>query len=513
MNIATLLDIPAAIHPDCEILIDTANDSRRTYQALQRSSAELAAGLRDAGVEEGDRVGILATNGGAYVEALFAVAMARGIAVPMNYRAKLDEVTHLIRDSQTQLVFADERYEPLVAAAGDARVVRLDALEGLRRHDVESWPVPEARGSTACLVYTSGTSSLPKGVELTHEALSGYVLSMADPPEIVPQGVSLIAAPLYHVAGLTSLLVSLFAGRQVVLLPQFETTAWLRAVAEHRITQAFLVPTMLAKLLDDPELGERDLGSLESISYGAAPMPPSVLERAIAAFPHVAFTGAYGQTETTSTVTVLVPADHQLIGTPAEIERKRHRLRSVGRPLPTVELRIVGKQGEPLPALEPGEVQVRSDRHMAGYWGQASNDARVRVGGDGWLSTGDIGYLDDDGYLFLVGRAGDLIIRGGENIAPQEIEEALHRHPAVAEAAALGLHDEEWGQRVVAAVSLRPGTSATEQDLLDACSHLASFKRPECVVILDELPRTSTGKIIRREIPHMLETTGVPTGG
>lgn len=501
MNITMLLEIPAAIHPDCDILVNAPDGARRSYQQLRQSSGAVASWLTDEGVQRGDRVGILATNDLDYVEALFAIATAGAIAVPMNYRARQEEVTHLLADSDARLVFAHERYEALVTVAGKGRLVRLDALASLRSPGEAVADIAEVDDEdTACLVYTSGTSSLPKGVRLTHGGLSRHVMSIADPPETAPQGVSLMSAPLYHVAGLTSLLVSMFAGRQIVLLPQFEPTAWLRAVEEHRVTQAFLVPTMLAKLLEEPALGHHDLSSLEHLSYGAAPMPPSVLERAIAAFPDVGFTGAYGQTETTSTVTVLEPDDHRLDGSAEEVERKRRRLHSVGRVLPTVELRVVGEHGEALEAGKPGEVEIRSDRTMAGYWGDDSGGTRVRIDDSGWLSTGDFGYLDEDGYLFLVGRAGDLIIRGGENIAPQEIENALDKHPAVAEAAVLGLPDEQWGERVVAAVALRPNMAARQEELLDACAHLASFKRPELIVILDELPRTSTGKVLRRDL-------------
>jgi acyl-CoA synthetase (AMP-forming)/AMP-acid ligase II len=276
-------------------------------------------------------------------------------------------------------------------------------------------------------------------------------------------------------------------------------------VPRYGITHAFLVPTMLARLLDDPALADTDLSSLEAVTYGAAPMPPPVIRRAIDLFPRtVSFAGAYGQTETTSTVAVLDPDDHRVWdGSAEEQEIKLRRLRSVGRVLDDVQVKVMGPEGDELAPEVPGEVWLSTFRKMEGYWG-AKEKTRVTVDDEGWIHTGDMGYLDADGYLFLVGRAGDMIIRGGENIAPDEVEAVLYEHPDVLEAAVVGVPDEEWGERVVASVVLREG-GIDVAGLMEHCrKHLASFKRPERIVVMDELPRTSTGKLLRRDLIPVL---------
>jgi acyl-CoA synthetase (AMP-forming)/AMP-acid ligase II len=337
---------------------------------------------------------------------------------------------------------------------------------------------------------------------LTHNGFSTYVLANSGSPDGEEHGRALLAAPLYHVAGLTALTQSLFSGRRLVLLPQFEAGAWLRAVAEHRITHAFVVPSMMALLLRHPDFDRADLSSLEMLTYGAAPMPAAVLREAVERFPgNVGFSGAYGQTETNSTVAVLGPDDHRMTGTPEEIEAKRRRLSSVGKPLPDVEVKIADPLGEPLGPNEPGEVLLRTARAMAGYWRGGTDTTRVSMDDEGWVHTGDLGYLDDAGYLFLTGRASDLIIRGGENISPGEIEAVLDKHPDVQESACFGVPDDEWGERVFAAVVIKPGAKVTGEDLVNLCKkELAGSKRPEMVFVVSDFPRTATGKVLRRSM-------------
>jgi acyl-CoA synthetase (AMP-forming)/AMP-acid ligase II len=308
-----------------------------------------------------------------------------------------------------------------------------------------------------------------------------------------------IAVPLYHVAGITTLLVSLFTGRRVYLQREFTPAGWLDAVERECVTDVFLVPTMLKRVLDE-DIEARDLSRLRIVRYGAAPMPEAVIVRALERFPATTdFLGAYGLTETTSTVAVLDAADHRLEGTPEEVEQRRRRLTSVGRVLDGVEVEIRGDQSLPLPAGSVGRVSLRTGRAMGGYAGGASTGGAGAA--DGWVETGDLGYLDGDGYLFLVGRAGDMIVRGGENIAPQEVERVLSAHPAVEDAAVVGIPDEEWGQRVVAAVIPAAGRNGREEDVIAWCrKELAGFKRPERVVFVDELPHTSTGKLMRRRV-------------
>ena len=360
------------------------------------------------------------------------------------------------------------------------------------------------------ILYTSGTTSLPKGVMLTHGALGGYVMGRVECADGTDKGRSLLAAPLHHVAAISSLISSIYAGRTVVVLPQFEAGEWLAAVEKHSVTSAFVVPTMLARIIAHPDLSERDVTSLELVTYGAAPMPPSVIRRALELFPRsVGFSGAYGQTETTSTVTVLGPEDHRPTGPGAEVEAAQRRLSSVGRAVDDVDLRVVDESGAVLGPGEIGEVQIRTGRTMTGYWGSSSAATAKTLDDEGWVHTGDLGYLDDGGYLFLGGRAGDLIIRGGENISPEDVESTIYEHPDVAEAGVVGIPDEEWGEAVGVAVVARPGHPLTVEDVLSFCNdRLPGYKRPERVLILDALPRTSTGKLLRRDLLPMFAAGG-----
>jgi acyl-CoA synthetase (AMP-forming)/AMP-acid ligase II len=416
------------------------------------------------------------------------------VIVPMNYRARSEEVAHLLSDSAARVVFADQRYAeelrsvagegPEVVALGPDLDARVDAAE----------PVEElaSEGDVAVLMYTSGTTALPKGAVLGHVGLTSFVLAGADVADGEDHGTTMIAVPLYHIAGLTTLLISLFAGRRTYLLREFTPAGWLEALARHRVTDAFLVPTMLKRVLDAGIAGH-DLSTLEIVRYGAAPMPEPVILKALEEFPPgTSFIGAYGLTETTSTVAVLDTDDHDLSGDDAEL--RRVRLGSVGRVLEDVRLEIRDDEGRALAPGEVGRVALATERAMRGYAGEEAREGS-------WLETGDVGYVDDGGYLFLVGRAGDMIIRGGENVAPQEVERVLLEHPAVAEAAVVGIPDEEWGQRVAAAVVLADGEQVDGEELIEHCRPLlAGFKRPESVEVVDSLPHTSTGKLMRRRV-------------
>jgi acyl-CoA synthetase (AMP-forming)/AMP-acid ligase II len=346
-------------------------------------------------------------------------------------------------------------------------------------------------------MYTSGTTALPKGVMLTYHDFTAYVTANVELADGTPRGAALLCVPLYHIAGATNMMTTLWTGRRLVLMAQFEPRAWLELVERERITHAFLVPTMVKRLLDEPDLERRDLSSLEILSYGGAAMPFAVIRRAVELFPrNVGFVNAFGQTETTSTLTVLGPEDHRLEGTPEEVERRTRRLTSIGRPLPDVEVQIVGDDGGVLGPGEVGEICVRTPRVMKGYAGAESPLVR-----DGWLPTRDMGWVDEEGYLYIAGRKDDMIIRGGENIAPAEVEATLQSHPAVEEAAVIGIPDIEWGQRVAAVVVARPGASVSAEELMEFCrQRLATFKKPEVVRFVAELPKNPLGKILRREL-------------
>ncbi len=511
MNLASLLDLPAMIAPDSVALIDTTTegeDQPVTYEELRAAVSQAAGLLTELGIGPGDRVGLFATNTAAMLEALFAVSAVGATLVPMNYRAADEEVTHLLADSGARLLFSESRYRDLVESCRPAsleHIVYLDEDYAERRDAAEEFPlvVDVEDEELAALLYTSGTTSLPKGVKLTHGALTGYIMGANDAADGSDLGRMILAAPLYHIAGLTSMLNALYSGRITVVMRQFEADEWLRLVDAHEVTHAFLVPTMLARVLESEKLADASLASLEALTYGAAPMPPAVIRRAIERFPDdVAFSGAYGQTETTSTVAVLGPDDHKL-----DDEEKLARLSSVGQVLDDVEVRIVDPMGQVLGPGEVGEVQLRTYRAMDGYWG-SDEKTRVTIDEEGWVHTGDLGFLDDDNYLFLAGRSGDMIIRGGENVAPEEVEAVLYEHDDVLDAAVVGISDETWGERVVAAIVLRPGGSLDAVDE-HARQHLAGFKRPDAFHVTDDLPRTSTGKLLRRHLVPILEDLGI----
>jgi acyl-CoA synthetase (AMP-forming)/AMP-acid ligase II len=335
---------------------------------------------------------------------------------------------------------------------------------------------------------------------LDHQDLTSYVFDNFEMASGEDVGTLAVCAPFYHIAGITSVLSAVFSGRRLALMPQFDAAEWLHLVERERVTHAFLVPTMLKRVLDAPELSTTDLSSLQLLTYGAAPMPLQVIRRAIETLPpHISFANSFGQTESTATVTLLGPEDHRLTGSPDDVESRVRRLASVGRALPGIEIRILDEAGKALGVGEVGEIAIRSERLMRGYYGDEQATASTLR--DGWLLTRDLGWLDDDGYLFLAGRRSDMIIRGGENIAPEEVEVVLASHPAVDEVAVFGVPDVEWGEVVATAIVLREGASVTGADLIEYCrQRMSSFKKPEHVVLVRELPRNSVGKLLRREL-------------
>jgi len=351
------------------------------------------------------------------------------------------------------------------------------------------------------LMYTSGTTGRPKGVPLRHSGFVSYVLENVEPASPDVEERNLLTVPLYHVAGMQAMLASVYGGRTLVLMRQFETEEWMGMVQQEKVTRAMLVPTMLKWVIEHPDFKKYDLSSLKVITYGAAPMPFEVIRKAIGEMPWVRFINAFGQTETASTITALGPEDHVLKGTEEEIERKLKRLTSsVGRPLPDVELRIVDEQGKVLPVYEVGEILAKGPRVMKGYWEDAEKTNKV-IAEDGWLRTGDQGWMDEEGYLYLAGRSDDMIIRGGENISPEEIEDVLRSCPKIEEAAVIGVPDPEWGQEPRAIVVLKKGESATAGEIMEYCrDRLAGFKRPRSVVFIDRLPRNQMGKVLKKDL-------------
>jgi acyl-CoA synthetase (AMP-forming)/AMP-acid ligase II len=412
----------------------------------------------------------------------------------VNYRLGEGQLEQLLANHPGACVVADG------LAAGGA------AVAGRRRCTPAQWlaeaaeraygPPMESASSDApaVVIYTSGTTSAPKGVLLRHENLVSYVLGTVDFAGADVEDAALMSVPPYHIAAVSNALTNLFAGRRVLALESFRPDAWLAAVREERITQAMVVPTMLARIMDADGL-DRSVPSLRSLAYGGARMPLRVIERALHEWPHVDFVNAYGLTETSSTVSVLGPEDHRA-AVRSDDPRVRARLGSVGRPVPGIEIEIRDGLGHPVPAGTAGLIWIRGEQVSGEYAGQGPTvDAR------GFFCTRDQGRFDDEGYLFVEGRVDDTIIRGAENIAPAEIEDVLLRHPDVTDAAVVGVPDDEWGQRIEAAVVVRPGSSLTPEALREhARAHLRGSKTPDRIAFWDELPRTPTGKLLRRAV-------------
>ncbi|HVC44094.1 MAG TPA: AMP-binding protein, partial [Candidatus Binataceae bacterium] len=420
------------------------------------------------------------------------------------------ELEYMINTADAKVLLAGDRYLDLITrlsprlklariiAMGEGRpgVPRLADLIAAAEPDESEAEVEDE--DTSILMYTSGTTSLPKGVMLSFRDFTAYVTANVEMADGTDRGVALVCVPFYHIAGTTAYMTNIWTGRRLIVMPQFDAKAWLKLVRTERVTHAFVVPTMMKQVLDGPSFKSADLSSLTNLAYGGAPMPIQVIRRAIEAFPKaVGFVNAYGQTETTSSLTVLGPDDHRITGDAEQQERKLRRLNSIGKPLPDVEIGVRGEDGKLLGSGEVGEIIIRTPRIMKGYAGR-SDDAALA---DGWRATGDLGWVDEEGYVFFAGRKDDMIIRGGENIAPAEIETVLMSHPAVDECAVIGVPSVEWGQTVKAFVVARAGASIAPEELSEFCrSRLASFKRPEQIELIEALPKNPLGKILRKDL-------------
>jgi acyl-CoA synthetase (AMP-forming)/AMP-acid ligase II len=508
VNTVNFISIPGSIVPDQEVLV--FGSERLTYQALNELVARLAGTFKGLGLKQRDTVAILDTNSHLYVAAYYAAAKAGFTFLPLNYRAKEPELEYMINTAGAKVLLIGDRYldlgskiqpklkgtRALALGAGNGKLPLLSDLLAKAAADEDEAEVEDE--DVSVLMYTSGTTSLPKGVMLSFRDFTAYVTANVEMADGSERGAFLVCAPFYHIAGTTAMMTNLWTGRKMVVMPQFEPRAWLELVQAEHVTNAFVVPTMMKQLLDEPGFAKTDFSSLNNLAYGGAPMPIAVIRRAIEAFPKsVGFVNAYGQTETTSSLTILGPDDHRIDGSPEEVELKLKRLNSIGRPLPDVEIRVRDDGNNFLPPGEVGEIIIRTPRIMKGYAGREDDAALA----DGWRATGDLGWVDGEGYVFFAGRKDDMIIRGGENIAPAEIETILMSHPAVDEAAVIGIPSVEWGQTVKAFVVTKPGQKVSGADLQEFCrTRLASFKRPEEIEFIEALPKNALGKILRKEL-------------
>jgi len=533
MNTTEFLSIACAIVPDRRALIFEGLEI--SFEELQQRVNRLASSMSALGVGAGDRVATMQVNCNQSIEIYFAAAQLDALYVPLNFRARAEELEQMLAIAQPSILFIGERYLPLMQTgmqteSGELPANRIVLLDGpaeerssegcLAYGDLQSQGNPEQAhfseagdDDTTVIMFTAGTTGVPKGVMLTHDSFSSYLLSTVTPADPDVEETNLLTVPFYHIAGLQAALAAVYGGRTLAILRQFEPVEWLDLAQAQRVNRAMLVPTMLKQLMDHPRFREYDLSSLNVITYGAAPMPLPVIRQAIEKFPGARFINAFGQTETASTITMLPPEDHILEGTEQEVAKKLRRLTSIGKPLEDVEVMIVSEEGTPVTEGEVGEIVVRGERMMKGYWRQeAATGETLR---SGWVYTGDLAYQDEDGYIYLAGRAKDFIKRGGEMIAPDEVEQTLMSHPLVEDAAVIGVPDLEWGEEIRALVVRQtglthaPGDAAgqdfseadLEAELIQYCRQkLAGFKRPRSVVFINSLPRNVMGKVLKREL-------------
>ncbi len=499
MNISLLLQMAADVDPERIALTCEGRDW--SYGALWRAAGHAAGRFRASGC---GHVALLDTGSEAAPIALFGAAIAGLPYVPLNYRLAPDDLAALLGRIVPAFVVGDTAaVERLGRHAGHVAEPRADFVAAVTAPgDAAITPADDA-SAVAVQLFTSGTTAAPKAAILRHSNLVSYILGTIEFASADPDEAALVSVPPYHIAGIAALLSSIYAMRRIVLLPSFDADGWIDACAGERATNAFLVPTMLSRVI--ARLGERqggqapaDMTALRAIAYGGGRMPAELIARALDLFPETGFTNAYGLTETSSTIALLGPDEHRAAHGASD-PLARRRLGSVGRPLPTVEIEIRDEEGRALPPGEPGEVYVRGEQVAGEYRERSALDA------DGWFPTRDAGFLDADGYLYLSGRADDVIVRGGENISPSEIEDVLIAHAAIADVAAVGTPSAEWGEAVAVAIVPHMGADLPHEDELRALvrARLRSSRVPERIMVVDALPYNEMGKLLRREVKRL----------
>lgn len=502
-----------------EALGSIDGDRRRTWRELRDDVARFAGALRASGVHEGDRVALLARNGARYLDYLFGTFWAGGVINPVNTRWSAAEIAQSLEDCDTRILIVDEHFAHMVDAIrhdtpGLHTVVGFSGSNGqvVERKGIEDYAVWLAKGqqiddvrrggtALAAILYTGGTTGRSKGVMLSHANLLASATGYLAFPGARPGARYLHVAPLFHIGAQSAVYTSMLAGTAHVFVPQFDPAATLLAIEREQVSDVFLVPTMLAALMREPAFDPSRAGSLRRIVYGASPIDETLLELAMAALPDVGFVQAYGMTEVSPIASMLGPNEHSANA------RSSGRQRSAGRATIAAEVKVVDADDQEVARGKLGEVVVRGGGVMLGYWNMPDATADALRGG--WMHTGDIGKMDDDGYLTIVDRLKDIIITGGENVYSAEVESALASHPAVYQAAVIGIPDPRWGEAVHGVVVFRPGAWCNSDALRDHCRTLiAGYKVPKSIAFVDALPLSPAGKVLKTVLRG--ETRGDP---
>lgn len=494
MNVSLLLEMVSDAAPDRVLL--GPRESGLTAGALRALSEEKAAWLLGLGA---GTVGFLGLNSPAFPATLFSAARAGIPFAPLNFRLPDAQLRGLLERISPGVLVADPDMAGRASGVRGLEVVSTEDFTGATGPTEDPAELPFVDpDAVAVLLFTSGTTGQPKAAVLRHRHLTAYILGTVEFLSAGDDDAQLVSVPAYHIAGVAGALSSLYSGRRVVYLPVFEPREWVDLARREAVTQAMVVPTMLERIVEVLIDDGGGLPDLRHLSYGGGRAPAALVETTMRVLPDVSLVNAYGLTETSSTIAALTPDDHRACAASDDPEMRR-RLASVGRPLPSVEVEIRDPDGEALPRGERGEIHVRGEQ-VAGEYATGSV-----LGHDGWFATRDAGWLDDEGFLFLDGRLDDVIVRGGENLSPGEIEEVLMEHPAVAEAAVVGIPDPEWGEAVAAVVVLRPGSTAGVEELQAFVKdRLRSTKTPQLIEVRDSLPYNETGKLLRRVIKESL---------
>ncbi len=501
-GLADIVRVHAAGRPDVAALV--TDERVVTYGELDARSNQVANAFRAAGVGFGDRVAFIEKNGIEFFDVTFGLAKLGAVIVPVNWRLAATEMLQIIDDAGAEVIVAGTEFFGHVQAI-ENRLSNVHTVVAVGAH--ERWPafnewiaghpnddpgVESDREDVALQLYTSGTTGLPKGVMLTNSNFLGLTLNIAAEWGFTDDSMNLAVMPMFHIAGSGWALVGLYSGCTNVLLRDVDPVAILEAIPRHGITNMLLVPAVIQFVLMTPSVSTTDFSTLRSLVYGASPISDDVLIKGIQRF-GCDFVGVYGLTETTGAITQLKSSDH-------DPEQRPHLLRSCGKPHPWVEVRIVNQNGDDVPTGTVGELWTRSSQNMSGYWGKPQATAAT-ITSDGWVKTGDAGYLDEDGYIYLYDRVKDMIVSGGENVYPADVENVLMAHPGVCDVAVIGVPDEKWGEAVKAVVVPAAGTAPTEAELIAyARERLAGYKLPKSVDFAPALPRNPSGKLLKREL-------------